>query len=155
MPTLLGACGVPVPDGLQGRDVSSVWCGEAAPHDTRLTPGGSDSVFLQNMAPRLAQNRHGWVGPLAWGSDRTVGRMPAGLPMSAGRGCSTARAIRWRWKILPIQRQLDLSSKRWKPGFTAGLKQPMTHLIMAGVALEAFFNSGSNSPILTGIEVGA
>ena len=38
MPTLLGACGVPLPDGLQGRDVSSVWGGES-----RLDRGGIGS----------------------------------------------------------------------------------------------------------------
>ncbi len=59
MPTLLGACGVPLPEGLQGRDVSSVWRGENTPADTELTPGASESVYLQNMA-------HGWPNRDAW-----------------------------------------------------------------------------------------
>ena len=59
MPSLLGACGVPLPDGLQGRDVSSIWRGESAPADTELTPGASESVYLQNMA-------HGWPNRDAW-----------------------------------------------------------------------------------------
>ncbi len=61
VPTLLGACGVPLPEGLQGRDISSVWHGGEAPADTELTPGGSESVYLQNMAHGWP-NRDGWVG---------------------------------------------------------------------------------------------
>jgi arylsulfatase A-like enzyme len=61
MPTLLGACDLPLPDGLQGRDLSNAWRGENAPNDSRLTPGASDSVFLQNMANGWP-DRDGWVG---------------------------------------------------------------------------------------------
>ena len=68
VPTLLGACGVPLPDGLQGRDISSVWRGGEAPADTELTPGGSESVYLQNMAHGWP-NRDGWVG--RWRGVRT------------------------------------------------------------------------------------
>ncbi|MBV7333541.1 sulfatase [Chloroflexi bacterium TSY] len=68
VPTLLGACRVPLPDGLQGRDLSSVWQGKDVPHDTESTPGGSDSVFLQNMAHGWP-NRDGWVG--RWRGVRT------------------------------------------------------------------------------------
>ncbi len=76
MPTLLGACGVPLPEGIQGRDVSSVWRGESAPADTVLTPGASESVYLQNMA-------HGWPNRDAW-----VGRW---------RGVRTERWTYARW----------------------------------------------------------
>ncbi len=69
VPTLLGACSVPLPEGLQGRDVSSVWRGEDAPPDTGKTPGGSDSVYLQNMAHGWP-NRDGWVG--RWRGVRTT-----------------------------------------------------------------------------------
>ena len=68
VPTLLGACGVPLPEGLQGRDISSVWHGGEAPADTELTPGGSESVYLQNMAHGWP-NRDGWVG--RWRGVRT------------------------------------------------------------------------------------
>ena len=68
VPTLLGACGVPLPEGLQGRDISSVWQGGEAPPDTELTPGGSESVYLQNMAHGWP-NRDGWVG--RWRGVRT------------------------------------------------------------------------------------
>jgi arylsulfatase A-like enzyme len=68
VPSVLGACGVPLPDGLQGRDVSCVWRGEDAPADTDRTPGGAESVYLQNMAHGWP-NRHGWVG--RWRGVRT------------------------------------------------------------------------------------
>ncbi|MEM7537573.1 MAG: sulfatase [Chloroflexota bacterium] len=68
VPTLLGACGVPLPDGLQGRDVSSVWRGEGAPADSAHTPGASESVYLQNMAHGWP-NRDNWVG--RWRGVRT------------------------------------------------------------------------------------
>ncbi len=68
VPTLLGACGVPLPTGLQGRDISSVWRGGAAPADTELTSGAADSVYLQNMAHGWP-NRDGWVG--RWRGVRT------------------------------------------------------------------------------------
>lgn len=68
VPTLLGACDVPLPDGLQGRDISCVWRGEDAPADTVLTPGGSESVYLQNMAHGWPI-RDGWVG--RWRGVRT------------------------------------------------------------------------------------
>ena len=69
VPTLLGACNVPQPEGLQGRDVSRVWRGEDAPPDTDKTPGGSDSVYLQNLAHGWP-NRDGWVG--RWRGVRTA-----------------------------------------------------------------------------------
>ena len=68
MPTLLGACGVPLPEGLQGRDVSSVWRGDRTPVDTELTPGASETVYLQNLAHGWP-NRDGWVG--RWRGVRT------------------------------------------------------------------------------------
>lgn len=68
VPTLLGACGVPLPAGLQGRDISGVWQGRDAPADAEHTPGGSESVYLQNMAHGWP-NREGWVG--RWRGVRT------------------------------------------------------------------------------------
>ena len=68
VPSLLGACDVALPDGLQGRDVSGVWRGEAVPDDTELTPGASDSVFLMNMGNGWP-NRPEWVG--RWRGVRT------------------------------------------------------------------------------------
>ena len=68
VPTLLGACDVPLPEGLQGRDISGVWRGRDAPTDTEHTPGGSESVYLQNMAHGWP-NREGWVG--RWRGVRT------------------------------------------------------------------------------------
>lgn len=62
VPGLLGACGVPLPDGLQGRDISPIWRGEAIPDETEQTVGSSDSVYLMNMA-------HGWPNRLAWVGD--------------------------------------------------------------------------------------
>jgi arylsulfatase A-like enzyme len=76
VPSLLGACDVPLPDGLQGRDVSSVWRGEGAPADPDHAPGGHDSAFLMNMA-------NGWPDRLGW-----VGRW---------RGVRTERYIYARW----------------------------------------------------------
>ena len=68
VPTLLGACGIPLPDGLQGRDVSGVWQGGDAPADPEHAPGGSESAYLQNMAHGWP-NREGWVG--RWRGVRT------------------------------------------------------------------------------------
>ena len=68
VPSLLGACDVPLPDGLQGRDVSSVWRGESAPADPDHAPGGSESAYLMNMANGWP-NRYGWVG--RWRAVRT------------------------------------------------------------------------------------
>ena len=68
VPTLLGACDAPIPDCLQGRDITSIWRGEAPPADTDRTPGASESVYLQNMAHGWP-NRRGWVG--RWRGVRT------------------------------------------------------------------------------------
>ena len=68
VPTLLGACDLPLPEGLQGRDISSVWRGGDSPADTAMAPGGSDSVYLQNMAHGWP-NRDDWVG--LWRGVRT------------------------------------------------------------------------------------
>ncbi len=80
MPTLLGACGVPLPEGLQGRDVSSVWRKESGSTEEELAHGredscnaelvreASDSVYLQNMANGWP-DRDGWVG--RWRGVRT------------------------------------------------------------------------------------
>ncbi len=68
MPSLLGACGVELPDGLQGRDVSGVWRGGSVPADRAHTPGAAESVYLQNMANGWP-NRDGWVG--RWRAVRT------------------------------------------------------------------------------------
>ncbi|MEM7029476.1 MAG: sulfatase [Chloroflexota bacterium] len=68
VPSLLGACGVDLPEGLQGRDISDVWRGKDAPPDTSATPGASESVYLQNMAHGWP-NRDGWVG--RWRGVRT------------------------------------------------------------------------------------
>ena len=76
VPSLLGACGVPLPDGLQGIDISRVWRGASAPDDTERTPGANDSVYLMNMG-------NGWPNRLAW-----VGRW---------RGVRTERYTYARW----------------------------------------------------------
>jgi arylsulfatase A-like enzyme len=68
VPSLLGACGVPLSEGLQGRDVSALWKGEDAPVDPVHAPGGSDSVYLMNMANGWP-DRTGWVG--RWRGVRT------------------------------------------------------------------------------------
>ncbi len=68
VPSLLGACGIPVPDCLQGRDVSTVWCGGSQPADPDYAPGGGDSAYLLNMANGWP-NRYGWVG--RWRGVRT------------------------------------------------------------------------------------
>jgi arylsulfatase A-like enzyme len=67
VPSLLGACDVPLPDGLQGRDVSAVWRGEDLPDDAGH-PAASESVYLMNMANGWP-NRYGWVG--RWRGVRT------------------------------------------------------------------------------------
>ncbi len=54
MPTLLGLCGLEVPEGVQGRDLSHVALG-------RNGPPPPDSVYLQNMGPGWP-NRGKWVG---------------------------------------------------------------------------------------------
>jgi arylsulfatase A-like enzyme len=61
MPTLLGFCGVPVPETVQGRDLSPVFLGEALPDKP-------DSVFLQIMGPGWP-DREKWVG--LWRGVRT------------------------------------------------------------------------------------
>lgn len=68
VPGLLGACGVPLPEGLQGRDISPIWRGQAIPDETDETVGSSDSVYLMNMANGWP-DRHGWVG--RWRGVRT------------------------------------------------------------------------------------
>ena len=75
-PSLLSACGVTTPEGLQGRDISCVWRGERAPVETSLTPGANDSVYLMNMA-------NGWPRRPAW--------------MGDWRGVRTARYTYARW----------------------------------------------------------
>ena len=76
VPSLLAACRVTLPDGLQGRDVSSVWQGKVALDETDLTPGANESVYLMNMA-------NGWPDRAAW-----VGRW---------RGVRTERYTYARW----------------------------------------------------------
>ena len=68
VPSLLGACGVALPEGLQGRDMSPVWRGQSAPPETDRTPGASDSVYLMNMGNGWP-DRHAWVG--RWRGVRT------------------------------------------------------------------------------------
>ena len=68
VPSLLGAAGVAVPEGLQGRDMSPVWRGQPAPPETDRTPGASDSVYLMNMGNGWP-NRNAWVG--RWRGVRT------------------------------------------------------------------------------------
>ena len=49
MPSLLGMCGVPLPDGLQGRDVSSVWRGGVRlDSEEGLVLGRGDSSNARN-----------------------------------------------------------------------------------------------------------
>ena len=69
VPSLLGACGVPLSAGLQGRDLSAVWRGEPVPADPTHAPGASESVYLMNMANGWP-NRYGWVG--RWRAVRTA-----------------------------------------------------------------------------------
>ena len=69
VPSLLGACGVPAPAGLQGRDLSPVWRGQPVPADPPHAPGASESVYLMNMAHGWP-NRYGWVG--RWRAVRTA-----------------------------------------------------------------------------------
>ena len=69
VPSLLGACGVPLSAGLQGRDLSAVWRGEPVPTDPPHAPGASESVYLMNMANGWP-NRYGWVG--RWRAVRTA-----------------------------------------------------------------------------------
>lgn len=68
MPSLLGACNVSIPEELQGRDVSCVWRDQGSPPDPDQAPGGSESVYLMNMANGWP-NRYGWVG--RWRGVRT------------------------------------------------------------------------------------
>ena len=76
VPSLLSACEVPLPEGLQGRDVSSVWRGEGLPQELENTPDANESVYLMNMG-------NGWPDRLAW-----VGRW---------RGVRTTRYTYARW----------------------------------------------------------
>lgn len=68
VPGLLGACGLPIPEELQGRDISPIWRGEPIPDETPQTVGSKDSVYLMNMAHGWP-DRHGWVG--RWRGVRT------------------------------------------------------------------------------------
>lgn len=54
MPTLLGLCGLDVPKGVQGRNLSHVATGEEG-------PPAPDSIYLQNMGPGWP-HRGKWVG---------------------------------------------------------------------------------------------
>ena len=58
VPSLLGACGVERPAGLQGRDVSTAWRGDRAPAVDHA-PDADGSVYLMNMA-------NGWPDRYAW-----------------------------------------------------------------------------------------
>lgn len=62
VPSVLGALDVPLPDGLQGRDLSAVWRGGEAPANDDRTPGADESVFLMNMA-------NGWPDRFQWVGD--------------------------------------------------------------------------------------
>ena len=68
MPTLLGACDISLPDGLQGRDVSDIWLNQETHQNHSQNSMDADSVYLQNMAHGWP-NRHGWVG--RWRGVRT------------------------------------------------------------------------------------
>lgn len=76
VPSLLTACNVPLPDGLQGRDISSIWRGNATAEELERTPDANESVYLMNMG-------NGWPDRLAW-----VGRW---------RGVRTTRYTYARW----------------------------------------------------------
>ena len=59
VPSLLGACGVPLPDGFPGRDVSLVWRDSGPPGDPDHAPGGTEAVHLMNKA-------NGWPDRTSW-----------------------------------------------------------------------------------------
>ncbi len=61
MPSLLGLCGVPIPDGVQGRNLSHIATGTDGPKPP-------DSVYLMNMGNGWP-NRDKWVG--CWRGLRT------------------------------------------------------------------------------------
>jgi len=61
MPTLLGLCGVPIPSGVQGHNLSHVATGENGPKPP-------DSVYLMNMGTGWP-DRDRWVG--CWRAVRT------------------------------------------------------------------------------------
>ena len=55
VPSLLGACGVPLPAGLQGRDLSPVWRGQPVPADPTARPGRRRVGVPDEHGQRLAQ----------------------------------------------------------------------------------------------------
>ena len=94
VPSLLGACGLEIPTCMQGRDLSPVWRGGAAPADPEHAPGGSESAYMINMAKGGRTDTVGWVSGEACGPNGIP--MLVGTTMSKARGCSTEKGIRWR-----------------------------------------------------------
>lgn len=68
VPSLLSACGVALPEGLQGRDLTPVWRGDADAPELAQTPAANESVYLMNMANGWP-DRHHWMG--RWRGVRT------------------------------------------------------------------------------------
>jgi arylsulfatase A-like enzyme len=134
MPTLLGLCGLDVPEGVQGHNLSYVATGEAGPPPP-------DSVYLQNMGPGWP-NRGKWVG--YW------------------RGVRTERWIYARWhdnerepmlfdlkndplemqnlagkdKYADVQQHMEALLQRWiaetKDPFDTGPRDPHTGMLQLG-----------------------
>ena len=153
VPSLLGACGVPLPDGLQGRDISSLWRGEPALDATDLAPGADDSVFLRNMG-------NGWPGRLAW-----VGRW---------WGVRTERYTYARWfdhergpwlfdrQEDPLETRNVVTpdrsapwSRRWKPACIDGWRLPAILLNTADAGPGGLLTSGNAGPTPFAGRIGA
>jgi arylsulfatase A-like enzyme len=134
MPTVLRLCGLAVPEGVQGRNLSHVATGEEGP----LPP---DSVYLQNMGP-------GWPDRVKW--------------VGFWRGVRTERWLYARWhgderepmlfdlendpqelnnlagknEYADVQQKMEARLKRWiaetKDPFETGPRDPRTGMLQVG-----------------------
>ena len=118
VPSLLGACGVPLPAGLQGRDLSPVWRGQPVPADPAARAGRQRVGVPDEHGQRLAQ-------PL---------RLGGTLACRAHRALHVCPLVRQRAQPLAVR----------PPGRPAGDEQPG---VFAGRAPGRAGDGGAPAPL--------
>ncbi len=134
MPTLLGLCGVAVPKGVQGHDLSHVATGKDGPPPP-------DSVYLQNMGPGWPY-RGKWVG--FWRGVRTDRWMYARwkdgergpLLFDRKNDPYEMKNLAGKKEYAEIQQELEDRLRRWMTEtgdpFDTGPRDPKNGMLMLG-----------------------
>ncbi|MBN1488675.1 MAG: sulfatase [Phycisphaerae bacterium] len=134
MPTLLGLCGLGVPEGVQGHDLSHVAFGKEGPPPP-------DSVYLQNMGPGWPY-RGKWVG--YWRGVRTERWVYARWhnnerePMLFDRNNDPLEMqnLAGKAKFADVQQQMETRLQRWiadtNDPFDTGPRDPKTGMLELG-----------------------